>query len=315
MDIRSRSIFFAPMEGITDSLYREVVGDIFPEWDFFTTHFLRIPTESIFSDKKVISHFGDKIFANKVLKEKTIFQVLASPRSKTIETTKQIKNLGFDKLDLNIGCPSKRVNSHQGGAFLLSDLSILQKIVSNIRKNFDGFFSVKMRIGYRNDLLFLEILKLLESEGVNAITLHARTRDQLYKGRADWNYIKIASENTNIPIIGNGDIWNLSDVKNVFSESLCHSIMMARGALAQPWLAKYIKNPHKEINISRETLLYFNSLHAAFIEKDIAPEHILKRLKSFSHYIFNHTSDSADFRKTIFRTQELDKFMAAINSI
>jgi tRNA-dihydrouridine synthase len=103
-----------------------------------------------------------------------------------------------------------------------------------------------MRIGYKDDNTFLDCIKLFEDEGVQAITIHARTRDQLYKGIADWSYIKQAVQATSLPIIGNGDIWTISDVKNIFEMTGCHSIMLGRGALKTPWMAKILKN--KDLN-------------------------------------------------------------------
>ncbi|MDC1174609.1 tRNA-dihydrouridine synthase, partial [Bacteriovoracaceae bacterium] len=132
------SLLFAPMEGITDEPYRLALNEAFPEWDHYYTDFLRIPSVGMYQNSKISDHFGENIFKNNALKKKTSFQILTSHRAQTKEHIEKIKALGFDYLDLNLGCPSKKVNGHKGGAYLLSDLPALKEILMIIRENFKG---------------------------------------------------------------------------------------------------------------------------------------------------------------------------------
>ena len=266
--LKRHSLLFAPMEGITDEPYRLAVMNAFPEWDVFSTDFLRVPTEGSFSKKFILEHFGKTVYLNSDLRNKTAFQILANEKGNIPLICQQIDDLGFKHLDLNLGCPSKRVNQHLGGAYLLSDLPALQKIVITIRSNFPHHFTVKMRIGFKDDSNFLDCIKLFEHEGVNAITIHGRTRDQLYKGVADWKYIRMAAKATSVPIIGNGDIWSVSDIQNIFDYTNCHSIMLGRGPQLLGW-PLYPKQKKIIITMNYLRLEKKNSILLFFFKKRV----------------------------------------------
>jgi tRNA-dihydrouridine synthase len=229
-----------------------------------------------------------------------------------------LESIKMHHLDLNLGCPSKKVNSHQGGAFLLSDHVALKNVIQTIRQNFTGHFTVKMRVGFRNDHNFIETLKLLEGEGVEAITLHARTREQLYKGVADWNYISKAVKEVQIPLIGNGDIWVVEDIENIFKQTKCHSVMFGRSALKTPWLAKLYKDYVTDGSHIDETFLlyerkkyldqYFEALLFEYREIGWADQLILKRFKSFSRNIFDDYEDFETIRGNFLRSESLHEF-------
>lgn len=314
-----KSLLFAPMEGITDEAYRIALMKTFPEWDQLFTDFLRVPTVGKVNEKLIIDHYGPRIIKNESWRKKNSFQILTTARAQTQAVVEILESLKMDHLDLNLGCPSKKVNSHYGGAYLLSNHKELQKILRTIRSIFTGHFSVKMRIGYRDDKNFLDSLKLIEDEGVEAITLHARTRDQLYKGCADWSYIKTAVENVNIPLIGNGDVWVAEDIEKVFQETKCHSVMFGRSALKTPWLAKIYKDYlHDSGNIDDTFLLYerkkylelyFDSLLIEYREIGWNDHLILKRFKSFSRNLFDDYEDFETIRGNFLRSESLEEFL------
>ena len=195
------AILFAPMEGVTDPIYRETVMNLFPEWDMYATDFLRVPTEGYITHKRAIEHFGESIFNNPSLKSKTTFQILTTPRANTEQTVQIINELDFYHLDLNLGCPSRRVNAHLGGSYLLSDTKLLEQVVGGIRKKFDKCFTVKIRAGYKDDTEFDNIIKTLTDCGVDAITIHGRTKVEMYKGVAQWKYFSRACELTKTPLL------------------------------------------------------------------------------------------------------------------
>lgn len=310
------------MEGVTDGPYRLAVSRAFPEWDYYSTDFYRVPTVGNIYADNLNEHWGHRALQNKNLTTKTSYQILASERSHIKDAVEHIKNLNFTHLDLNVGCPSKKVNSHNGGAFLLSDLKILEKIVREIRVNYPHTFTTKIRVGYKDDKQFLDILKLLENEGVDAITIHARTRDQLYQGIADWKYIKTAVENTKVPIIGNGDIWTVHDIIRIFEECDPYAIMIGRGALKTPWLAtlydRYKNNPDF---LSDEFLLeerkagldlYFYELEKEYRLENVRDDLMLKRFKSFSRYIFDDFPNFEKVRGEFLRSESLSEFKALL---
>jgi tRNA-dihydrouridine synthase B len=307
--IHPGSLFFAPMEGITDELYRLLILKQFPEWDFVATDFLRVPAAGHYTKDFIRHHFGETSFESSNFFEKTFFQILTSEKAFTKETVQTIHQIGFTWLDLNLGCPSKTVVSHKGGSFLLTDLPLLKLIIKVIRENFPGRFTCKMRVGFHDDKNLEDIIHLLQDEGVEAITIHARTRDDLYKGIANWEYIKRAVKIAKVPIIGNGDIWTVNDIDKILDHTGCHSVMIGRGALKTPWLAKLYKNniksPSEEIHLEN-LRQYFENFIFDLESHHHSDEVILKRLKSVSRYIFDHFQNSEEMKRNFMRTQELE---------
>lgn len=299
------ALLFAPMEGITDTPYRVAVGELYPEWDYFCTDFLRIPTEGQYSEKKILHHFGEEIYQNEKLKQKTGYQILTTIRANTIDHLKKLTELGFEHIDLNLGCPSRKVNSHGGGAFLLSEQEQLKTVLRTIRKNFDGIFTIKIRIGYRDDQTFDDTIRLANDEGVEAITIHGRTRDMLYKGIANWDYIKRAVELSEIPIIGNGDVWTVEDIYKIRNHTGCHAVMCARGAMKTPWLAKDI---NESCDRKKMLLPYFEKLEKTYREYDYDDTQILKRFKALSRYLFDDFENGEEIKRGFMRTQGLENF-------
>jgi tRNA-dihydrouridine synthase len=313
------------MEGITEEPYRIALMKTFPEWDLFFTDFLRVPTVGKITESSILNHYGKRIYHNPDWKRKNSYQILTSPKAQTELVVEIIEDLKFNHLDLNLGCPSNTVNSHFGGAYLLSKPTELKTIVTNIRKKFTGCFTVKMRIGYKDDLLFLDNLKLMEDLGVEAITLHARTKEQLYKGIANWDYVKKAVETVKIPIIGNGDIWNVDDIDKIFQETNCHSIMCGRSALKTPWLASLYRDFKDGSLNNDETFLlferskyleiYFEALLLEFREIGWSDAAILKRFKSFSRNLFDDYENFETIRGNFLRSESLAEFLNRLYSL
>lgn len=313
-----KSLLFAPMEGITDEPYRIAMLKTFPEWDQFFTDFLRVPTVGKITEKMIMDHYGPRIYANESWRKKNSFQILTTPRAQTRSVVEILESLKMHHLDLNLGCPSKKVNSHKGGAYLLSDHIALKNVLQTIRQNFTGCFTVKMRIGYQDDRNFSDSLKLIQDEGVDAITLHARTREQLYKGVADWDYIAKAVSEVKIPLIGNGDIWIVEDIEKIFRVTKCHSVMFGRSALKTPWLAKLYKEHIEDGGHIDETFLlyerkkyldqYFDALLVEYREIGWTSNLILKRFKSFSRNLFDDYDNFETIRGNFLRSESLEEF-------
>ncbi len=301
-----QSLYFAPMEGITDELYRLVILKNFKDWDYVATDFLRVPAAGHYTKSHILEHFGKLAYAKQAWKDKTIFQILTSEKAFTEDTVSTIEQMNFEWLDLNLGCPSKTVVAHKGGSYLLTDLSLLKIIIKKIRSNFPRRFTCKIRVGFHDDKNLENIVHLLQDEGVEAITIHARTRDDLYKGIANWDYIKRAVKVAAIPIVGNGDIWTVADIDRIYDHTGCHSVMVARGALKTPWLATLYRQGIHQPDIQIHTHYmkkYFLSFLEALEEQNADDVVILKRLKSVSRFIFDHFENAETMKRTFMRTQ------------
>ncbi|MBL6990294.1 MAG: tRNA-dihydrouridine synthase family protein [Bacteriovoracaceae bacterium] len=309
------TILFAPMEGITNSVYRQVILKYYPQWDFVCCSFLRVPSQGTLSTKKIIEHIGAWTMADEAYRKKTILQILASSNSNLLDTCKKISDLKIQWTDLNLGCPSKKVVSHRGGSYLLSDMQALSKIIKTARSGLSGFFSVKMRVGLHDDKNFLKILKLLESEGVDAITVHGRTKDQMYTGAANWDYIKQAQETVNIPIIGNGDVCSKAQVQQMLNSTKCQGVMIGRCGVAAPWLAKSIKDNVESLSedtIKQNILEYCNTLTQSFELASKGPIVTLNKLKGVCHHLFDNLDGGQQMKHLVLRSKTLQEFQQRI---
>jgi nifR3 family TIM-barrel protein len=309
LQLNQKSLILAPLEGITDATYRNFIRDFLGGWDFYFTDFLRIPQCSSKKSSYISEHLGVVPHF-----ENTVLQILTSQKDAIEPTVKKAYDLGVKWIDLNLGCPANRVVLHQGGSYLLQDLLALKKILKIIRQSFPGIFSVKMRIGFKDDKNFFDLLHLIEDEGVEALTLHPRIRTQFYQGKSDWNYIKQAVEEIKIPVIGNGDIDTLEDIDRMFQETSCHSVMIGRGALRSPWLASFYKsqrkNPYTDSERKAFLFSYFDGFQKACLEAQLSHEATLKRLKSLCFNFFE--KDEEELKRKVLRSQAISHFMEAV---
>jgi nifR3 family TIM-barrel protein len=157
------------------------------------------------------------------------------------EAARIVEETGFDLVDLNLGCPAKRVVGSNGGSGLLRDLPRIQEIFKAVRKAVTIPFTVKFRMGWNDaDIVCLELARMAEAEGLNAVALHARTREQGYSGQARWEWIARVKQAVRIPVIGNGDIQTPEAAVAMVAETGCDAVMIGRAAPANPWIFRQI---------------------------------------------------------------------------
>ena len=152
-------------------------------------------------------------------------------------------NSDADIIDINMGCPVNKVAKKSGaGASLLQDPNKVYEIVKSVVEAVSKPVTVKIRLGWDSDHInCVLIAKLCEKAGASAITIHARTRAQMYSGKADWEWIKKVKEAVSIPVVGNGDIVDIASAKKMLEYTGCDAIAIARGALGNPFLFREIK--------------------------------------------------------------------------
>ena len=162
--------------------------------------------------------------------------------------------MGFTHIDINLGCPMKKIIKSGKGAALLEEPEYIRKLLTEIKKEYkdDIALSIKIRVGYKdfNDPFYY--VRLAEELRLKQICIHGRTQKQGYQGDADWEIIKKIKENSNnIKIIGNGDLFNIEDIINKTRESKVDGIMLARGILGNPWLIKQAKDYFNNENMKK----------------------------------------------------------------
>lgn len=223
------NLILAPMAGITDLPYRIICKK-------YGNPGL-VCNEMVSS--KAIFYKDDKTY--KMLKcenEKRpiSMQIFGSDPETMGEATKVISEIA-DIVDINMGCPAPKVVKNGDGSKILLDLELAEKIIKSVVKNSTRPVTLKIRKGWDNEhIVAVQLAKIAEKNGINMITVHGRTRNEFYSGKADWKIIKEVKENVNIPVIGNGDVIDEKTAQEMFEYTQCDGIMIGRGSLGNPWI-------------------------------------------------------------------------------
>lgn len=171
----------------------------------------------------------------------TSLQVFGSDPDIMGDMAGAINDRNFDILDVNMGCPMPKIVNNGEGSALMKNPKLVGDIIKSLKKNSKKPVTIKIRAGFTcDDKNAVEIAKVAEDAGVDAIAVHGRTRSQYYEGKSDINIIKDVKNAVNVPVIGNGDIFTEIDAKKMFEETGCDAIMIARGARGNPWIFKRI---------------------------------------------------------------------------
>jgi nifR3 family TIM-barrel protein len=169
-------------------------------------------------------------------------QLFGSSPSVLADAARLVEDLGFDLVDLNLGCPAKKVVKCNGGSGLLRDLPLIRQIFEAVRAAVKIPFTVKFRAGWNDDeIVCVELARMAESCGLGAVALHARTREQGYSGNARWEWIASVKQAVKIPVIGNGDIRSPEDACAIVAQTGCDAVMIGRMAPANPWIFRQIE--------------------------------------------------------------------------
>ena len=178
-------------------------------------------------------------------------QLFGPDSDKILTAFLKIKDKNFDLVDINCGCSVRKVLRSKSGAFLLEDPQKIYKIIKNLKENTNKPVSLKIRSGWNKESLnYLEVLDAAVKAGADLIIFHPRTKSMMFKGKADWDLIKIMKENSPIPVIGNGDIFSGLDAVNMMKQTNCDGIMLARGLIENPFLIEEVEAYMKDIEYS-----------------------------------------------------------------
>ena len=236
------TILLAPMEGVLDFVLRDIltrVGGV----DRCVSEFIRV-TNTLLPDRvffRVVPELlnGGRTFAGVPVRA----QLLGSDPVCLAENAARLAALGPEGIDLNFGCPAKVVNRHGGGAALLEVPELLSTIVSAVRRAVPAHLpvSAKMRLGFNDDSRAVECALAIEGGGACELVVHARTKADAYRPPAYWERIADIRAAVSIPVVANGEIWNVQDALRCRELSACHMLMLGRGMVTDPGLALSIR--------------------------------------------------------------------------
>ena len=230
-----QGVFLAPMEDVSDYPFRMVcraLGADVVYSEFISSEALIREAAKAFKKMTIRQEehpIGIQIYGNRVE---------AMVKAAQIAEEKEP-----DFIDINFGCPVKKVALKGAGAGLLLDIPLMIKICEEVVKHTELPVTAKTRLGWDSDSIVIkDVARQMESVGIEALTLHARTRAQGFKGEAEWSWIKEVKESVKIPVIGNGDVTKPEQVKDMFEQTDCDAVMIGRGAIHNPWIFRQSKS-------------------------------------------------------------------------
>jgi tRNA-dihydrouridine synthase B len=226
----------APMAGVTDTVFRRFIRNL-GGCGLIMTEFTSADGVLRKKDQKAkrYLHFYED-------EHPISAQLFGSNPEVMAEAARMVEGLGFDLVDLNLGCPAKKVVKCNGGSGLLRDLPAIGKIFEAVRAAVTIPFTVKFRAGWNDEeIVCVELARMAESCGLAAVALHARTREQGYSGNARWEWIAAVKDAVKIPVIGNGDIRSPEDACAMVTQTGCDAVMIGRTAPSNPWIFRQIE--------------------------------------------------------------------------
>lgn len=302
------NLILAPMAGVTDLPFRKICKEFGPGL---------VCTEMVSSRAIFHNDSKTKLLMNTNGEKRPIsIQIFGSDEESMAYATKYVSQIA-DIIDINMGCPAPKVVKNGDGSKLLLDIKKAQEIVKAVVKNSDKPVTLKLRKGWdSNNIVAEEYAKMVEQEGVSAITIHGRTRNEMYSGKVDMEIIKKVKDAVHIPVIGNGDIIDEESALKMFEYTGVDGIMIGRGSFGNPWIFERIKyfleTGEKLPQITKERKLEIIKEH---IELELQEKPEITAIREMRKHISWYTKNmpnSSEFRNEMNKIEDKEQLIREV---
>ena len=320
----------APMAGVTDTVFRRFIRNASV---FSTDSSAAVSIDTAISNQQsgcglIMTEFtsADGLSRMRESKRKRYLtfyedehpisaQLFGSNPATLADAARIVEQTGFYMVDLNLGCPAKRVVACNGGSGLLRDLPLIAKIFETVRAAVTIPFTVKFRLGWNdNHIICVELARLAQESGLQSVALHARTREQGYSGQARWEHIAEVKNAVSIPVIGNGDVRTPEDACALIARTSCDAVMIGRAAPANPWIFRQIAqytatgryDEPTDLDRYRMIRTYFQML------LDEGNPEAQGKMKQFASWFTHGVPGGAGLRKSIYESKTGETVISAV---
>jgi nifR3 family TIM-barrel protein len=302
-------LILAPVAGHSDTLFRQAIKELggcgLVVSELVSTEGLTRRQEQTF----YLTRIDDN-------ERPVSIQIFGSDPARMAAAASMVQEMGADIVDINVGCPVKKVVKQGGGSNLLRDLPLLERIFKAVRSAITIPLTVKMRSGWdRSNLNSLEVLKLAEGCGLDAVAIHARTRCDMFSRPADWSVIARVKACARIPVIGNGDVFAPADAERMFHETGVDGVMIGRGVLSNPWLIRQCYDYLNGHGIHSATGVQKAEFMLAFlgrISRESPPPVALGKMKRMGGYLSRGIPGGAQLRQKIHSARACEEVCGAV---
>jgi nifR3 family TIM-barrel protein len=304
-------LVLAPMAGVTDSAFRRTIKEL-GGCGLVVTEF--ISSEAL---TRGYRRSRDK-FQFAPCERPLSMQLFGGDPERMLEAARMTQDAGADIVDINLGCPVPKVVKSGAGCHLLRDVAKLGKILERLRAVVTVPLTIKIRSGWdESSINAREVACCAEGCGVDAVTVHGRTKTSGFSGKADWSIVAQVKAGVRIPIIGNGDLRHHADAARAMRETSCDGVMIGRGVLSNPWLFRQshqvLRGEQPQLPTPYERWQVF--LRYVELARETLPDRVvLDRLKKFSSYFAHEMPGSARLRNDIQHSYRLEQLLERMSS-
>ena len=271
-------VILSPMTGYSDVPYRAICREYGSAMHY--TEF--VPVEALGGKPDSSNKFWRRLDKQKG-EFPMVFQIFGNDPKKICDTAMRIEELEPDIIDINMGCSTRRVSGRGAGVGMMKEPKVIAETFRLLTNHLSVPVTGKIRLGWEENKNYVEVGRVLEDNGAQLVAMHGRTKEQKYNGTADWDAIAELKQAVSIPVIGNGDVFEIDDIDRIKAYTGCDAVMIGRGAIGNPWIFSRMQRA----DLTLKELLRTIRIHVNEMVSYHGPAGLMQFRKHFKKYIQN----------------------------